>query len=78
MAARHISDDGLKTHALNHLADAAPVEEYLLVRQECRERLAEWGMYSSEPWGRPSSFLIGEPRYNATRWAAFSAPGSTT
>ena len=47
MDTRHISDDDLELHALGRLAeaDAAPVEEHLLVCAECRTRLAGWDAY---------------------------------
>ena len=47
MASRHISDDDLELYAMDRLAeaDAAPVEEHLLVCEGCRERLAEWDEY---------------------------------
>jgi anti-sigma factor RsiW len=45
MATRHISDDDLEIYALDRLADAAPVEEHLLAREQRRARLAEWDEY---------------------------------
>lgn len=47
MASRHISDDDLELYAMDRLteAEAAPVEEHLLVCEGCRERLAEWDEY---------------------------------
>lgn len=47
MAAIHIDDDALEAYSLGRLADAdaAPVEEHLLVCAECRDRLAEWDEY---------------------------------
>ncbi len=42
MAALHIPEDDLELYALDRLADdkAAPVEEHLLVCEQCRERLS--------------------------------------
>jgi hypothetical protein len=42
--ARHIPEDHLELYALDRLpeADAAPVEEHLLVCEVCQERLAKW------------------------------------
>jgi anti-sigma factor RsiW len=47
MATGHIDDDRLELYALNRLPEpeAAPVEEHLLVCEECRERLAGWDVY---------------------------------
>lgn len=47
MAIPHIDEDGLELYALGRLAEAhaAPVEEHLLVCEECRQRLAEWDTY---------------------------------
>jgi hypothetical protein len=43
MATRHTGyDDNPELCALNRLADAAPVEEHLLVWEECRARLTGW------------------------------------
>ena len=39
MAPGHITDDDLELYALDRLADAAAVEEHLLVCEECRARL---------------------------------------
>ena len=41
MTTHHICDDDLEAYALDRLADAAPIEEHLLVCEECRERLAD-------------------------------------
>jgi anti-sigma factor RsiW len=40
-------DDDLELYALDRMAevDAAPVEEHLLVCEECRARLVEWDEY---------------------------------
>ena len=42
-----INDGDLELYALDRLAepDAAPVEEHLLVCEECRERLVAWDDY---------------------------------
>ena len=47
MATGQITEDDLERYALNRLpeTDAAPLEEHLLVCEECRARLAEWGQY---------------------------------
>lgn len=47
MSPYHVEDDGLELYALGRLteADAAPVEEHLLVCEECRVRLAGWDEY---------------------------------
>jgi predicted anti-sigma-YlaC factor YlaD len=45
MALRHITEDDLELYALDRLVDAAPVEEYLLVCEKCRERLVESDLY---------------------------------
>jgi hypothetical protein len=45
MAALYITDEDLELYALDRLGDAAPVEEHLLVCEECRERLAGWDAY---------------------------------
>ena len=45
MAMGHIPGEGLELHALDRLAAAAPVEERLPVREERRQRLAEWDEY---------------------------------
>ena len=47
MAIPHITDDDLEPYALGRLAEAqaAPVEEHLLVCEECRGRLAGWDGY---------------------------------
>jgi predicted anti-sigma-YlaC factor YlaD len=47
MPTRHISDDNLELCALDRPveADAALVEEHLLVCEKCRERLAGWDEY---------------------------------
>ena len=47
MAARHINADSLEIYALGRLAesDGVPVEEHLLVCEQCRERLAGWDEY---------------------------------
>jgi hypothetical protein len=53
MATHHIAEDGLELYALDRLAEpsAAPVEEYLLVCEECRKRLAGGGsVRSGEPF----------------------------
>jgi anti-sigma factor RsiW len=44
MANEHIDDQSIEAYALNRLAEAgaAPVEEHLLVCEECRERLAKF------------------------------------
>ncbi len=46
--APHIDDDDLERYALNRLdeTEAAPIEEHLLVCEECRKRLAEWDAYA--------------------------------
>jgi anti-sigma factor RsiW len=48
MAAPHIDEDDLELYALGRLAQAqaAPVEEHLLVCETCRARLAEWDGYT--------------------------------
>jgi anti-sigma factor RsiW len=48
MAIPHINEDDLEFYALGRLAEAqaAPVEEHLLVCEECRVRLAEWDGYT--------------------------------
>ena len=45
MATSHIDDGDLDLYALDRLADTAPVEEHLLVCEDCRARLAEWDAY---------------------------------
>ncbi len=47
MAAAHIDDDALEAYSLGRLADAeaAPIEEHLLVCAECRDRLTGWDDY---------------------------------
>jgi hypothetical protein len=45
MAMGHIPGEDLELHALDRLAAAAPVEERLPVREERRQRLAEWDEY---------------------------------
>jgi anti-sigma factor RsiW len=47
MATSHISGDDLELYAMERLpeSDTAPVEEHLLVCEECRVRLAEWDGY---------------------------------
>ena len=47
MTTSHISGDDLELYALDRLADAdaAPVEEHLLLWEECQERLAGWNEY---------------------------------
>ena len=47
MAASHISGNDLELYAMERLpeSDTAPVEEHLLVCEECRERLAGWDAY---------------------------------
>lgn len=47
MACLHISEDDLERYALGCLPEAqeAPLEEHLLVCEECRDRLARWDEY---------------------------------
>lgn len=47
MRCDYIEGDDLELYALDRLAepDAAPVEEHLLVCEECRERLTECNAY---------------------------------
>ncbi len=47
MATSHIHDDELELYALDRLTEpqAAPVEEHLLICEECRVRLAGWDEY---------------------------------
>ena len=47
MAIRHINEDDLELFALDRLAeaDAVPVNEHLLICQECREQLTECDEY---------------------------------
>ena len=42
-ADRHIDDDDLERYVLDQLseAEAAPIDEHLLVCQECQDRLAQ-------------------------------------
>ncbi len=49
MAAFRITEDALELLALDRLPEsaAAPAEEHLLLRSECRERLAGWDEYVS-------------------------------
>ena len=44
MTPHHIEEDDLELYALDRLSesDAAPVEEHVLMCEECRQRLAEW------------------------------------
>ena len=44
MACSHTTDDDLRLYALDHLA-AAPVEEHLLVCEECLDRVARSDAY---------------------------------
>jgi len=44
-ATRHISENDLEVYALDPLADATPIEEHLLVCEECRVRLVGWDEY---------------------------------
>ncbi len=47
MAAAHIDDDALEAYSMGRLAEAeaAPLEEHLLVCPECQDRLAGWDEY---------------------------------
>jgi anti-sigma factor RsiW len=47
MAVAHIDDDALEAYSMGRLAEAeaAPIEEHLLVCPLCQDRFAEWDTY---------------------------------